>query len=188
MGQNLRPRYNLFIDENNPDTTNLCTDDAVQDYIKDKVPPEKIILGTPFYGRSFDNTDKEFGNTYKAVSTGGLGDGAYLYSSLPWDESDVDKDVVGAGSYTPSQRLLVSHDDPDTVALEVGYIKKNNLSGAMFWEASGDRTGDKLSRLHYLLKALRAGPLGQPGQLPEQQVQEHQGWAGWCEGFISDAR
>jgi chitinase len=47
---------NLYPSKNNPGTTPFSTDQAVRDYIRHGVPPRKMVIGMPLYGRAFCNT------------------------------------------------------------------------------------------------------------------------------------
>lgn len=37
---------------------------------------------------------------------------------------------------------MVTYDSPANAAAKVGYIQRRGLGGAMWWESSGDRTGE----------------------------------------------
>ena len=146
---------NIYHDLRHTNATKFSTDQAVYDYVSEGVPPEKIVLGMPLYGRSFDNTEKEFGNTYDGVTAGDVPNGTYWYKNLPGKEAKegYDPQIMAAWSYDPDSKLLVSYDNVDSVTSKVAYIEKKKLGGAMFWGASGDKRGDE-SLVHTACKGL----------------------------------
>ncbi|CAE6418529.1 unnamed protein product [Rhizoctonia solani] len=125
------------------------TDTAISWYTSNGVPANKIALGIPLYGRSFQNTGG-IRQTYSGVGTGSAESGIYDYKALPPDGAEVVENttLVSSYSYNPSSRELVSYDTPDIVKLKAQYIAKQGLAGGMFWELSGDKTGsDSLVRI-----------------------------------------
>lgn len=132
---------NLYPDEKNPDTTPFSTDRAVTDYIKFGIPSNKIVLGMPLYGRAFASTDGP-GTAYSGVGEGSWEKGIWDYKVLPKSGAKVflDEKVGASWSYDETNKVMVSYDTPEMVKQKVSYIKEKGLGGAMYWEASGDRT------------------------------------------------
>ncbi|KAK8913408.1 Chitinase 1 [Metarhizium anisopliae] len=134
---------NLFPDSDNPNATPFDTDAAVTAYIKGGIPANKIVLGIPTYGRSFEQTDG-IGKPFSGVGGGSWENGIWDYKSLPKAGATLRyDDVVKANySYDAAAQELISYDTPDSVKEKVNYIKSRGsggLAGCMFWEASGDR-------------------------------------------------
>ncbi|KAF2997436.1 hypothetical protein E8E13_006106 [Curvularia kusanoi] len=130
-------------DANNTSCTPFSTAQALNDYIAAGVPPEKIVVGIPLYGRSFANTAGP-GSAYQGQGQGSWEAGVYDYKALPVEGETVSNDFnVGASwSYDPGSRLMVTYDTPQMVEMKAGLIKDLGLGGAMYWESSGDRKGD----------------------------------------------
>ncbi|ORY62151.1 glycoside hydrolase superfamily [Pseudomassariella vexata] len=57
---------NIFKDGPNPNATKFNTDDAIKSYLSQGIDPQKINLGLPLYGRSFEAT-KGIGRLYSGV-------------------------------------------------------------------------------------------------------------------------
>ncbi|KAJ0165232.1 Chitinase 1 [Colletotrichum tanaceti] len=126
---------NLYPDPGNPSSTPFSTDAAVIDYLRAGVPASKIVLGMPAYGRAFQQTD-------------GIGrpfSGVWDYKALPRTTTTkevYDATAVASYSYDGAARELVSYDTPAVVRAKVAYLTGRGLAGSMFWEASGDRSGE----------------------------------------------
>nr|AAC05829.1 chitinase [Trichoderma virens] len=139
---------NLFANPSEPNATPFNTDSAVKDYIKGGVPANKIVLGMPIYGRSFQNT-AGIGQTYNGVGGGGGGStgsweaGIWDYKALPRAGATIKYDDVAKGyySYNSNTKELISFDTPDMINTKVAYLKSLGLGGSMFWEASADKKG-----------------------------------------------
>ncbi|KAF3481553.1 endochitinase [Arthroderma uncinatum] len=139
---------NLKRSAGRPGSTPFSSSAAVDYYIRQGgVPPSKIVLGMPLYGRAFANTDGP-GSRFR-----GSGDG-YSWEKGVWDYKVLPRPGAreymesassgGAGaswSYDAGRRLMVSYDTAPMVAEKARYIVDAGLGGAMWWEASGDRGG-----------------------------------------------
>ncbi|KAF5027212.1 hypothetical protein F66182_700 [Fusarium sp. NRRL 66182] len=119
------------------------TDDAVKDYINAGVPPEKIVLGMPIYGRSFQG-NAGIGQSFSGVGQGSFEQGVWDYKDLPKPGAEMMYDARANAyySYDKSTKELISFDTPKAVQSKVNYIHGHHLGGSMFWEASGDKKGD----------------------------------------------
>ncbi|KAK1992636.1 family 18 glycosyl hydrolase [Colletotrichum falcatum] len=132
---------NLYPNPANPASTPFSTDAAVGDYLAAGVPPSKIVLGMPIYGRSFQQTDG-IGRPFSGVGSGSWESGVWDYKALPRAGAAELYDAAAAASYSydAASRELVSYDTPAVVREKVAYLRGRGLGGSMFWEASADRT------------------------------------------------
>ncbi|RDA83765.1 putative chitinase [Ophiocordyceps camponoti-leonardi (nom. inval.)] len=137
---------NLYVDAQNPGSTEYSTDKAIKDYIAKHVPAYKIRLGLPLYGRTFDDT-AGLGQPFVGTGVPKEKEGTLLYKEIPQSGSgshvQFSKDIGAAWSYDEAKRMLISHDNVQSTQLKAEYVRKQNLGGAFFWEASGDMTGDE---------------------------------------------
>ncbi|KAF4998804.1 hypothetical protein FGRMN_2859 [Fusarium graminum] len=131
---------NVFASKSNPLATKISTDKALNDYIAAGVPPNKILMGMPLYGRSFSNTDN-FGKPYSG--TAGNSEGVYLLKELPRPgaKTKYNADLIASYTYDSKKRELVTMDDLKSGQAKAAYINERGLGGAFYWEASGDRLG-----------------------------------------------
>ncbi|PIG81145.1 endochitinase 1 [Aspergillus arachidicola] len=146
---------NLYSNTANPETTPANTDDAINYYTSDGVPPKKIVLGMPLYGRSFVNTTG-LERPYVVVGTG-MGDpGVWHYKVLPLANAKVvELPMTGASySYDEKSKMYVSYDTVNMTKVKAGYIKLKGLASGMWWETSMDKVGEN-SLIGTLVKELR---------------------------------
>jgi GH18 family chitinase/aryl-phospho-beta-D-glucosidase BglC (GH1 family) len=139
--------------------------DTVQTYLELGIPRDKLVLGLPFYGRS-----------WSGVAPGPNGDGLYQRAT---GAGPGERDEPGmlnyktimrdyAGSYTKhthpesqvpylyNGNIFITYDDPETILRKVDYILDEDLAGAMFWNLMSDIKGNPASE-DSLLATLDAG-------------------------------
>ncbi|KAL9628715.1 MAG: hypothetical protein Q9164_007166, partial [Protoblastenia rupestris] len=131
---------NLYQSSIYPKSTPFSTDAALKDYIKAGITPDKINLGMPLYGRSFQHTDG-LGNPSYGVDKGSWQPGVWDYKVLPpaGAVENIDQQANASYSWDISKRIVVSYDTLAISNAKVDYIRSNRLGGGMFWELSGDR-------------------------------------------------
>ncbi|KAI0026012.1 glycoside hydrolase family 18 protein [Xylariomycetidae sp. FL0641] len=131
---------NLHVSDSNPTATPFSTDAALQAYIDGGVAANKIQLGMPIYGRSFESTEG-LGKPYTGVGSGSWENGVWDYKVLPKAGATemYDSEAGATYSYDSSAKELISYDNVDMVNRKVEYLQSAGMGGAMFWEISGDR-------------------------------------------------
>lgn len=145
---------NVFANKANTASTPLNTDDAVRHYETFGISGQKIVIGLPLFGRSFNRTSG-LGQNYTSVGTGGPQPGVWYYKDLPKPGArEVFDEVAKATySYDPKSHELISYDDVRSTEFKAHYVRDRRLGGAFFWEASGDRIG-RGSLFHTMSRAL----------------------------------
>jgi chitinase len=134
------------------DPKGLSADGAVRDFVGAGVPPEKLVLGVPFYGRVWGDVE-------------GTGDGLLQPGGPPAERLDASytalSALVGRDGFVrhwdswaqapylwnPEKRLFVTYEDRESLGVKCRYIREHGLAGAMFWEYNADRTGALLETL-----------------------------------------
>jgi chitinase len=117
------------------------TDNAVQFLIKLGIPRNKLVIGSAFYGRIWENVAStnnglyqsgkfKKGINYRNFSKEVTASNGFV---LYWD--DVAKAPYG---YNSKQKLFVTYDDKRSMALKSTYALDQRLNGIMFWEITND--------------------------------------------------
>jgi len=146
-------------DASSPVRSRFNGDACVSGYLNKSVPAEKLVLGLPFYGRSYAQVNPAAGGNPAIL---GL---FQTYSGLPkgtWDTStntgifdyeDIIRNVLPAGTRAydtgaavptltwnlDAQGLgFLSYDDRASTCNKGRYALNRSLGGLMFWEFSAD--------------------------------------------------
>lgn len=120
----------LYPSENSGEIT---SDQAVTAHLKAGVPPSKLVMGMPFYGRggngypSFQDFNK-VGNTNEDYTE-------------KWDS-------VAQVPYLVNKNdtLVFGFENPRSLAIKCQYILDRDLLGGMYWDYSGDNEQGDLRR------------------------------------------
>lgn len=134
---------NIAPSKSNPQSTAFSTVAAIQHYTQvGGVPPSKIILGMPLYGRAFTNTNGP-GTPFSGVGEGSWEQGVWDYKALPRPGATehLDHEAGASWCYDKNARTMVSYDTVPMVEIKAHFVRGNYLGGGMWWESSGDRGG-----------------------------------------------
>ena len=136
---------------NNADPKRVSADNAVTQFLAAGVPADKLVLGVPFYGRSWGEVPP---TNHGLFQPGKAAKGVHFsYPELPdllakgfvryWDHA-------GGVPYLYNQqtRVFVTYEDPQSLAGKCTYVREHNLAGVMFWEYFNDTTGILLDAVH----------------------------------------
>jgi chitinase len=129
---------------NPADPKKISADRSVHEYESAGVPASKIILGVPFYGKSWANVSSVSNGLFQI---GTEAPATYLpYSSLAnlqnngyvryWDAS-----ASASFLYNRDAQVFISYEDPEALADKCKYVLDQKLAGIMFWEYSNDPAG-----------------------------------------------
>ncbi|MBN1293977.1 MAG: glycoside hydrolase family 18 protein [Candidatus Latescibacteria bacterium] len=115
------------------------------------VPPDKIIMGLPFYGRTF-NTSSLYG-----LKTGGDG---IVYKEIvkkiddgwqrQWDDVSMVPYLVN-----PAKNTMIFYDDPESIKIKCNYAREKNLRGVMIWSIGSDYINGRQPLLESIGDSLR---------------------------------
>ena len=123
------------------DAARQSCDDAVR-YVTAGagVPPAKVLMGVPAYGRSFLGA----GGPGQAYSGAGGEEGTFLYADLPRPGATeyVDK-AVGAAYCCGGDGGFVTYDNPQTVQWKGLFVREKGLGGLFYWTGTGDPKGKR---------------------------------------------
>ncbi len=130
----------------------ISSDRAVRGVLAEGVPPDKLVLGVPFYGRGWTGVAAQNNGLYQpytSVPEGTQGGGGYDYYDLAanyigkferfWNEA-----AQVPWLYDAATETMISYDDPESLAKKAEYVRANGLGGIMFWEISQDTADSAL--------------------------------------------
>ena len=111
----------------------ITSDGAVTAHLKAGVPPSKLVMGMPFYGRGGDGYP-----SFQDYNKVGNTDTQYTEK---WDE-------VAQVPYLADKNdtLVFGFENPRSLAFKCQYILDKDLLGGMYWDYSGDNEQGDLRR------------------------------------------
>jgi chitinase len=129
---------------------------CVDVFVEAGVPVEKLVLGLPFYGRSFtlkDAADVPIGK--KFVKQGYVDGYTYIKDSLVNQKGyKAFRDTVAQVPYiyNAATKTMISFDDEQSVAAKCKFVMQKKMAGVMFWEYNSDTKGYLLNEINKSLK------------------------------------
>jgi len=147
---------NIFNNPDDPEWGGWSTDQAVDAYLEAGVPPQKIQMGMPFYGRAF-----------QGVTPGPKNDGLFQpYETIPFPENEgfvtwpqIQEylkpgsgftrywDEVARSPYLYNGDLWITYCDEQLIRELVAYSKSKKLGGFFSWEYGTDMNASLLKTL-----------------------------------------
>ena len=131
---------------------------VVNEFLNQGADPGKLVLGIPFYGRSWGGVSDPLGN-------GGLFQPASLVPPGTWD--DWSSGATGINDFTEIEEMLssgiytrywddvakapylysptefqghfISYEDEESLGFKLDFVLEQELGGVMFWKVTGDR-------------------------------------------------
>jgi chitinase len=146
----------LFADPANPSSEavrNTVTA-AVFRHLDAGVPPEKLLLGLPLYGRTWRACYPRYDGEYQECSGPAKG---------TWEDGVIDYQDI-ARNYLTNRAFVrhfnqvakvpflfgatsgqfISYDDSESFRYKIEFLKERRLGGVMYWEITADREGSLL--------------------------------------------
>jgi chitinase len=141
---------NLFPSEN--DETEDSGDKALRLFTAAGVPASKLVLGVPFYGRSWFMKTAENRGINRAIDSVARGGGyTFVKDSIMvrtgfvryWDDK-----AKAPYLWNESTRQLVAYDDEESIKLKCEYVKEKGMRGLMFWQYASDPKEYLINAIH----------------------------------------
>ncbi len=144
-------------DDDHPDAlvrSSFNIDSAVSAYLEQGVPPTKLVLGVPFYGRSWAGVGSANGGLYQSAT--GTGPGSWESGVLDWKDIQSrylnnpqwtrswDAEAQVPTLYNAVTQEFISYDDAESLLAKRAYLLERGLGGVMIWEMSADDAQNSL--------------------------------------------
>jgi chitinase len=121
---------------------------SIASYKAAGVPPEKLLMGLPFYGYSWTGVGKTDNGLFQA-GKGVRGDRPYRYLrtlSAPFSSY---RDPRSQAPWLFDGQTFWTYEDPVSVRYKVSYAALQHLGGVMIWELSDDTADAELLNTAY---------------------------------------
>ncbi|WP_141925022.1 glycoside hydrolase family 18 protein [Haloactinospora alba] len=149
----------LYAPDNAPNSASAKR--AVQQYLDLGVPPEKLVLGFPGFGRGWSGVRAD--GPARFVRATGAADGGYggsteSYAALEKREGRRFMDPVNGAYWLIDGDEWWSYDTPEVVAMKGEYVRENGLGGLMLWNLDMDANGELTAAMEEALEGQRPEP------------------------------
>ncbi len=137
---------------NPADPKKVSADESVQEYERAGVPPEKIVLGVPFYSHAWGQVPDINHGLYEPgkeipharAELGGGPDDMMKNGFIRTFDSIAEVPSL----YNPEKKIFVTYEDPESLAAKCRYVLDRHLRGIMFWDYESDSTGALLDAVN----------------------------------------
>ena len=117
---------------------------AVEAFVAAGIPPQKLLLGVPFYGYAWNNVQADANGLFQQ-GQGMRGDYPYSEIAGMTSASKVYRDPGSQAPWLYNGNVFWTYDDPVSIRFKGQYIRQQGLGGLMAWELGEDSpTGDLL--------------------------------------------
>ena len=139
------------------DVEQRSVDRAVKEFLSAGVPPSKLVVGVPFYGRGWAEVAPDRNGRYQP--------GKPIQPRMNLDYSNLATQIVGRDGFerfwdadaqapylwNAGRHIFITYEDPESLGHKGRYIQEHGLAGAMFWEYYSDTSGVLLDALNKAL-------------------------------------
>ncbi|MCF6239718.1 MAG: glycoside hydrolase family 18 protein [Bacteroidales bacterium] len=139
---------NLYIQDTINDK--ISVKKAVDSYLLNDVPTNKIVIGAAFYGRGWTGVNPDNNGLYQPAKSG-----------LEFSYKDLVENYINKNNYisyfdTTAQApylwnlidsVFITYENPQSIKAKCDYVKENQLLGIMFWQYTGDYKNELLNAI-----------------------------------------
>ncbi|KAD5317701.1 hypothetical protein E3N88_17647 [Mikania micrantha] len=141
--------------------SNVSTSYGLQSWIKARIQRDKLVMGLPLYGRTWQLKDPSlYGIGAPAVDVGPGIEGQMSYADVEkfnaQNNAIVVFDLSTVSIYSVEGTSWIGYDDVRSVKLKTEYARRLQIGGYFFWAVNGDQDW-KISRQDPIVKS-RKGP------------------------------
>ncbi|XP_008813675.2 nod factor hydrolase protein 1-like [Phoenix dactylifera] len=124
--------------------SNVSTSYGLTSWVEAGIPPTKVVMGLPLYGRTWKLKDPaDHGIGAPAVGLGPGTDGVMLYSEVvnfntENNATQVD-DEITVSVYSYAGTSWIGYDNPWSVTRKIEFAQEHGLGGYFFWAVGYDK-------------------------------------------------
>ncbi|NRB62990.1 MAG: glycoside hydrolase family 18 protein [Saprospiraceae bacterium] len=135
------------LDKYNPGFYPHSAEGIVKFLLDQGVQPQQMIIGGAFYGRAWKGVNPTNQGLYQANQGTHTGWLAYQKIRAEYENKNGFNrfwDPVAKAPYlfSPTERIFITYDDPESLKQKTIYAQEQNLGGIMFWQLSLDTPGE----------------------------------------------
>jgi chitinase len=128
---------------NPADPKAFSTDRSVRDNLAAGVPKSKLVVGVPFYGKTWNDVPSTNNGLWQPIpapvsGTPGYGQIAATMLGKPGWVRYWDPVAQAPYLYNAETRVFLTYDDVQSEQIKTKYVKDNGLAGVMFWQYTQD--------------------------------------------------
>ena len=132
----------LYSSPGDPEKNN-DVDSTIRGYESMGVPPEKILLGLPFYAYSWNRVAQDNHGLFQ-MGEPSRTDLPYNYIVSILDKFTTYRDPKSLAPWLYDGTTFWTYDDELSIGAKLKYAKQESLGGVMIWELSGDTAEGRL--------------------------------------------
>lgn len=144
-----------LFDSTSPPPEGTSTDTAIRGALSAGIPPEKLLMGVPFYGRGWSNVGETNDGLHQPFSgVPGSQGGSFDYGDLVTNQITSFTRFWHEQAHVPwlydaDSKTMITYDDPESLTEKAEYAREYGLAGIMIWELSQDSDDAALLRTTY---------------------------------------
>ncbi len=120
--------------------------DAMQTYLDGGIPPGKLVVGVPFFGKSWKGVADENDGLYQENEGSARMSTTWHQVSTKYKEMEHfwHDEAQVPWLFDRENGVMITYENPRSVELKGEYIATKGFAGAMFWELTGDTFRNEL--------------------------------------------
>ena len=130
----------------NPSAASFTVSAAALAWVAGGMPRDQVVVGLPFYGRGWAGVAPTGDGLFQSSS--GPAPGTWAPGTFDWYDlaanhvpsmtRHVSAEAQVPWLYDAGSGVMISYDDPASLAAKVAFARDEDLGGVMIWELSGD--------------------------------------------------
>jgi chitinase len=121
---------------------------SIASYEAAAVPPEKLLMGLPFYGYSWTDVEIAHDGLFQA-GRAVTGDRPYNHIQSVASSFSAYREERSQAPWLFDGRTFWTYEDPVSIRFKASYATHQHLGGVMIWELSGDTADAELLNIAY---------------------------------------